>query len=184
MSEPDTAPDSETNGEAPEDEFQEILEDHLDPKDYQIFLALNDDGRMSDTELGEIVDLSRTAARRRRRNLQEAGVIDVLAVLVLQEANLAYADVRLTFSTDAAAADLESFVESILSESLIYEVDEYLGEYDLLLRIMHQSFHELKGYVAELLQGVDVVEEYDVAPVVKTRKAWNKVMVNGTRQPE
>lgn len=170
----------ETNESVEDSAFQEILEDHLDAKDYKIYRALNEDGRISDTDLGERVDLSRTAVRRRRKNLQKNGIIDVLGVLVLQEADLAYADVRLQFAPTADACAIETFIQTLLEEELIYEMDEYIGEFDLLLRIRHRSLHELKTYVGELLQGEDVIRDYEISPVVKTRKAWNKVITNGT----
>lgn len=159
-----------------DDEVKAILKEHLDETDYQIFKALNQNGRISDTELGRQVDLSRTAARRRREKLQSEGIIDVLAVIVLQEADLAYADITVSFSTDATQADIEEFIEGLLDDELIYEINEYLGSDDLLLRAWHASLYELKTYMTERLRGNDLVEEHDIAPIVKTRKAWQKVI--------
>lgn len=157
-------------------EVKAILEEHLDETDYQIFKTLNEDGRISDTELGEQVGLSRTAARRRREKLQNEGIIDVLAVIVLQEADLAYADVQVSFSADSTQAEIDDFIEGLVDDELIYEINEYLGSKDLLLRAWHASLYELKTYVSERLRGTNVVDEYDVRPIVKTRKAWQKVI--------
>lgn len=161
-----------------DEEVKTILEEHLDEKDYQIFKALNENGRISDTELGEQVGLSRTAARRRRKKLEDEGIIDVLAVIVLQEANLAYADVRVSFSTDTSQEEVDAFMDGLLDDELIYEVNEYLGSDDVLLRFWHASLHELKRYVSERLRGTRVVEEYEITPIVKTRKAWQKIVNN------
>lgn len=167
---------SNTDDWVDDDEVKAILQKHLDKKDYQIFKALNENGRISDTELGEKVDLSRTAARRRRENLQSEGIIDVLAVIVLQEADLAYADVRVSFSAGTSQEKVDAFIDGLLDDELIYEINEYLGSEDLLLRVWHASLYELKVYMSERLRGVDVVEEYDILPIVKTRKAWRKVI--------
>ncbi|WP_129116242.1 Lrp/AsnC family transcriptional regulator [Halegenticoccus tardaugens] len=160
-------------------EVKAILQEHLDKKDYQIFKALNENGRISDTELGEKVGLSRTAARRRRSNLQNEGIIDVLAVIVLQEADLAYADVRVSFSAGTTQEEIDTFIDGLLDAELIYEISEYLGSDDILLRVWHASLYELKVYVSERLRGNEVVEEYDISPIVKTRKAWQKVINDG-----
>lgn len=158
--------------------IRKILEKHLDETDYQIFKALNDDGRLSDTDLGERIGLSRTAARRRRKNLQKNGVIDVLAVIVLQEADFAYADVRAKFAADASQEEIETFIETLMAEELIYEVDEYMGQYDLLVRAWHADLNVLTTLIRELFQSEVCIESYETTPVTKTRKAWNKV-ING-----
>lgn len=48
----------------------------LDSTDYRILKALSEDGRISDVALGEAINLSSTAVARRRRILEEAGVIE------------------------------------------------------------------------------------------------------------
>ena len=158
------------------DEVREILQESLDKTDYQIYRVLNENGRVSDTEIAERVGLSRTAVRRRRENLQDEGVLDVLAVLILQEADLAYADVRVKLSSEPTQEELEEFVQDLLYEELIYEIDEYLNEYDLLVRVWHSSLRNLKQYVNETLQSKRAVDSYDIEPVIKTRKAWHKVI--------
>lgn len=152
---------------------QAILAEYLDETDYRIFRALNEDGRMSDTELGERVGLSRTAARRRRKKLQDEGLLEVMAVLVLQEADLAYADVRVTLDADASPDERAAFIRRLLDEELIYSVDSCLGEYDLFVRAWHENLDALKTYLWELF-AEDVVASYETTPVVKTWKAWGK----------
>lgn len=153
---------------------QAILEEHLDEKDYRIFKALNEDGRISDTELAERVGLSRTAARRRRKKLQNEGIVDILAVIVLQEAGLAYADVRVTLDSSVSQAERAALIETLLDEELIYSIDSCLGDYDLFVRVWHATLDNVKTYLWELFEGEDAVAEYQTTPVVKTWKAWDK----------
>lgn len=160
-------------------EVQAVLEEHLDKVDYQIYRVLNENGRISDTELGEKVGLSRTAVRRRREKLQEEGVLDVLAVLILQGADLAYADIRVTFDPSADREEIREFIDGILYDELIYEIDEYMGGYDLLIRAWHASLQRLKSYISKLLQDHSVIDSYEMTPVIKTEKAWHKVLDNG-----
>ncbi|WP_256301887.1 Lrp/AsnC family transcriptional regulator [Haloarchaeobius salinus] len=161
------------------DKIKRILKEHLDETDYRIYKALNEDGRMSDTEIGERVGLSRTAARRRRKNLQENGLVDVIGVLVLQEAKFAYADVFVTLESGVDSDELDEFVDHVQSEELIYEIEEYMGKYDLLLRVWHASLSDIKEYLREELQNNPVVESYEAIPVTKTHKAWHKKVTDG-----
>lgn len=176
-----TDPAGYAEGWVKNDEVKSILEETLDETDYQIYRVLNENGRISDTDLAERVGLSRTAVRRRREKLQEAGMLDILAVLILQEADLAYADVRIRLSPDPTTEEIEAFIDDLLYEELIYEIDEYMGEYDLLVRVWHASLKQLKRYVIEKLQNHDVVESYRTDPVIKTKKAWHKVLDDNTR---
>jgi Lrp/AsnC family leucine-responsive transcriptional regulator len=158
------------------DKVKQILKEHLDETDYRIYKALNEDGRMSDTEIGERVGLSRTAARRRRKKLQDEGLVDVLGVLVLQEADLAYADVFVTLDSSVGSEELDGFLDAVKGEELIYEIEEYMGRYDLLLRVWHASLSDVKTYLRSLLQDNDAVENYETIPVTKTHKAWHKTL--------
>lgn len=162
------------------EKVKRILKEHLDETDYRIYKALNEDGRMSDTEIGDRVGLSRTAARRRRKKLEEEGLVDVLGVLVLQEADLAYADVFVTLDSSVGTDELDAFVEEVKDEELIYEIEEYMGKYDLLLRVWHASLSDVKTYLRSMLQDHDAVDSYETIPVTKTHKAWHKTISNGT----
>ena len=155
---------------------QAILKDNLDETDYLIAKALNDDGRMSDTELAERVGLSRTAARRRRKNLQDDGLLEILAVIVLQEADLAHADVRVTFDPDVSQFERDTLVRRLIDQELIYSIDSCMGDYDLFIRVWNTSLNAIKTYLWVLFEGEDAVAEYQATPVVKTWKAWDKTL--------
>lgn len=156
------------------DVAEEILKDHFDEYDYRIFEALNEDGRMSDTELAERVGLSRTAVRRRRENLTESGIFQVLAVLVLQEANLAYADIRISVDRNVDSEARDQLIKQLVDADLAYSVDTCMGEYDLFVRTWHESLNALKSYIWDLLDEQPAIDDYDLTPVVKTWKAWDR----------
>jgi Lrp/AsnC family transcriptional regulator, leucine-responsive regulatory protein len=54
----------------------------IDSTDFRILRALVDDGRASDVTLGERINLSSTAAARRRKILEERGFIEGYAAVV------------------------------------------------------------------------------------------------------
>lgn len=170
----DTDGQQNERGEPRPDTPRAILEDELDEEDFKIFRALNENGRMSDTELAERVGLSRTAVRRRREKLSDSGVLEVLAVLVLQETDLAYADVRVTVDKSAPSDMRDQLIESLIDAELVYSVDSCLGEYDLFVRTWHASLNDVKSYIWDLLDDHEAVAEYDIIPVVKTWKAWDR----------
>lgn len=164
--------DVATNGER--SVHQQILEDYLDEHDYHIFQKLNENGRISDTELAEEIGLSRSAVRRRRENLIERGAVDVLAVIVLQELDLAYADVLVNLHKDASTGKRSEFISQLIDEDLIYSLDSCLGKYDLFVRLWHESLSDIKSYTWELFADESIVDSYEVVPMVHTWKAWDK----------
>jgi DNA-binding Lrp family transcriptional regulator len=171
---PDSQSENEETSKRSPHSPQEILEDRLDENDYKIFEALNEDGRMSDTELAERVGLSRTAVRRRREDLVESGTLKVLAVIVLQEADLEYADIRISLRAGANSANRNDLIEKLVDADLVYSVDSVLGEFDLFARGWHASLGELKSYFWELLEDEEIVTDYEITPVVDTWKAWDR----------
>lgn len=171
--------ESSVEGALEDAHIGDLVSNHLDEIDYKIYRILNEDGRISDTDLGERVDLSRTAVRRRRKKLQEENMIKIIGVLVLQEAELSYADVRVTVSSDATRDAIDEFIDFLIEQELVYEVDEYLGQSDILVRVWHGSLQDVKTYVIHLMQH-DIVEDFEITPVTKTHKAWHSKIENGT----
>lgn len=169
-----TTSTGENQNDPPADSPEAILRAHLDDQDYQIFEALNENGRMSDTELADRVGLSRTAVRRRRENLTESGILEILAVIVLQEADLAYADVRVSVDQSVGRTKRDALIERLLDAELVYSLDSCLGDYDLFVRTWHTTLNDVKAYVWDLLDDDPAVDGYDITPVVKTWKAWNR----------
>ena len=164
--------ESSVDGSLEEASIGDLIANHLDEIDYEIYRILNEDGRISDTDLGERVDLSRTAVRRRREKLQEENIIKIIGVLVLQEVDLSYADVQVTISSDATREAIDEYIDFLVEQELVYEVDEYLGRSDILVRVWHGSLQEIKTYVNQLTRR-DIVEEFEITPVIRTHKAWH-----------
>lgn len=164
--------ESSREGKVDDDHIGDLISDHLDETDYKIYRVLNEDGRISDTDLGERVGLSRTAVRRRRKKLQEENMIKIIGLLVLQEVDLSYVDVRVTISSDATRDAIDEYIGFLIEQELVYEVDEYLGQSDILVRVWHRSLHDVKTYVTQITQR-DIVEDLEITPVTKTHKAWH-----------
>jgi len=152
----------------------ELLEETMDHKDYLIFRELNENGRLSDTELAERVGLSRTAARRRRKKLQNDGILEIFALLVFKKADYTYAEVHITYSTDASQEQIEEFIRSFLNDGLVYEVAEVVGKHDLMIRVWEASLNKLNAHVREYLNDNDVVDSYTLVPITNSYKMFHR----------
>ncbi|GAA0215656.1 Lrp/AsnC family transcriptional regulator [Halobaculum roseum] len=158
----------------------ELLEDRMDHKDYLIFRELNEDGRLSDTELAERVDLSRTAARRRRKQLQEDGILQIFALLVFKQADYSYAEVQITYDTSASADRVDEFIRTLLDDGLVYEVAECMGEHDLMIRVWQSSLDKINAHVRRHLHDNDVVDSYSVVPITNSYKMFHRDFTEDT----
>jgi Lrp/AsnC family transcriptional regulator, leucine-responsive regulatory protein len=88
---------------------RESVADTLDSVDYRILQELGDDGRISDVALGERINLSSTAVARRRRILEEKGIIRSYGAVLDLEA-LGFSGVVVV------ALELTSQAENVLVE--------------------------------------------------------------------
>lgn len=107
-------------------------------------------------------------------SLMEDNVLEVLAVIVLQEADLAYADVRGQLDQHAGSAERNALITDLIDADLIYSVDSCLGDHDLFVRTWHATLGEVKSYIWSLFEDQPAVAEYDITSVVKTWKAWDR----------
>lgn len=167
-----TDDDAESREWVEDPEVKNLLRDRLDETDYLIIKELSKNGRMSDTELADQIGVSRSSARRRRKKLQNNGILDIRAVIILQEGDFSHADVRVKYSLDTSQEEVEELIEYFINEPLVFEMAEQIGEYDLLLRVWHSSMDDIKSYLRQHLHNHPVVESYDISPVTKSYKLW------------
>jgi DNA-binding Lrp family transcriptional regulator len=121
----------------------------LDGTDFRILEALSDDGRMSDVALGDLINLSSTAIARRRRLLEEAGLIrgygarlDLPAlglggmVIVMVELRSQAEDVLVEFEREVVKCKYISFCGFISGDTdfMIMLHVTSLDEYDTIYR--------------------------------------------------
>lgn len=144
----------------------------LDDLNLKIFFLLRENGRMSDTEIAKRLGVSATTVRRRRLFLQERGYLQVIGVLMLQELNLAYADVLVKFEKTASEKDIEQFINDAKQNYRIFEIAEYAGKYDVLLRFFEQNLHVLTRSVHEFISKYPYIAEYEILPITQSPKAF------------
>ena len=109
----------------------------LDDTDYAILRNLQTEGRLSNSDLAERVDLSASACLRRVRLMEEAGIIEGYTMLVNQAAvgksSTIFVEVSLTSQSKKNLADFEKAVSDCPE---IMECYLMAGSFDYLLRIV------------------------------------------------
>ncbi|GGM77606.1 transcriptional regulator [Thermogymnomonas acidicola] len=152
--------------------WEKALEGKLDDIDIRIVNMLLEDGRMSDKEMADQLHLSKTAVRMRRMRLQRLGYIKFVGLLVLQNIELEYADVLVRISARAEEGEIQRLIEQLTSDETIYEVTEYLGGRDLLVRMFDRNKLNMKRHLQKIMRDNSIVESIDVLPAVRSYKAW------------
>jgi Lrp/AsnC family leucine-responsive transcriptional regulator len=155
--------------------WEEVFSHYLDEKDIKILKILNRDANISDSKLGKLVGLSKTAVRLRRVKLENNGILKLVGAVVLQNLGIPYADILIRLQNESNIR--EQFKLKVLDDDLVYEVTEYIGEWDLLIRIFHSNANALKEEAIKIVSD-KAVKDYRINLAVKTYKAWGNSILS------
>ncbi len=156
----------------------------LDDKDRALLRHLQDDARVTSTELAKRVDLSPPGLQKRVRKLEEMGVIEGYKTLLNREAlgfdMLCFVQVTLRRHEPEA---IRSFKERIKSMTEVMECHHITGEYDYLLKIVVRNRNHLEQFLVEKLtplRGMDKIRTSLVLREIKSSTAvpLDKVPLN------
>lgn len=136
----------------------------MDEKDRQIVAALQDNGRLTNQELSERVNLSPSPCLRRVRLLEESGVIKGYTAVV-DEATYglpitAFVRIRLERHTQAAVAAFERKVRDI---DAIIDCYVMTGDADYLLRVLVESLEDYESFVRTRLHMIEGIASIDTS---------------------
>ncbi|GAB3540690.1 Lrp/AsnC family transcriptional regulator [Noviherbaspirillum agri] len=131
----------------------------LDKIDRKILAILQQDGRLTNQEIAERVNLSPSPCLRRIRRLEEAGVIRQYVALLdpdkLGLGLLAYVNVRLEKHNDAAPAGSRAtradFAASVAHWPEVVACYAMTGEMDYLLRVHVEDMEHFSHFMMETL---------------------------------
>ncbi|MED5622133.1 Lrp/AsnC family transcriptional regulator [Ideonella sp. BN130291] len=128
----------------------------LDAVDRRILHALQADGRMTYDVLASQVGLSSSAALRRVKRLEEAGVIAGYVALVRADrvglSLTAYLNVRLEKHTETHKRNpMDLFRAAVQTWPEVVECAALTGEMDFLLRVMVQDMAHYSRFIMETL---------------------------------
>ncbi|GAA0371310.1 Lrp/AsnC family transcriptional regulator [Bacillus horti] len=115
----------------------------MDNIDKQILLELQNNARLSMTELGKIISLSQPAVTERVKRLEEKGVIqDYRAILSADKLNKGIVS-YLLFHTK----DCERFIAFCEESDDVIELHRISGQYNYLLKIVTESMPTLEAFI-------------------------------------
>lgn len=124
--------------------------------------VLQEDGRITNLELAERVDLSPTPCARRWRRLEDEGFITRYAAVVdprrLGYAVMAFAFIRLRYNEWKTADAFEQAVNKLPN---VMECCVVSGASDYLLRIVAQDLQDYERFLKRDLAVIDVIGSID-----------------------
>lgn len=147
----------------------------LDEVDRSLLTYLQDDARMTNSELARRVDLSPPGLQKRLRKLEESGVIEQYATIVNREAlgydMLCFVQVTLKHHEPESVQTFRDLVQDMPE---IQECFFLTGEYDYLLKVLVQNRRDLERFLVETLTpmpGMDKIRTSMVLTEIKTSTA-------------
>jgi len=130
----------------------------LDRFDEKILAALAKDGRMPITELARLVGLSKSPCQVRVRRLQEQeyilGFRAVLNPVMLGRDHVAFAEVRLTDTTEKA---LSAFNQAVRKVPEIEQCHMIAGSFDYLLKVRTRNIRAYRQVLGETISNLPYV---------------------------
>ncbi len=141
----------------------------MDPLDWKIAEALEEDGRISFAELGEKVGLSKSPCWNRVRQLESDSVIEGYGAH-LDPAALGlsvHCQIAITIHFDAHA----DFEAAVLKHPAIVECHTTAGESDYLLRVYARSVEHLDDLLRYEISKLPGVQASSTTVCLKTIKA-------------
>ena len=128
----------------------------MDEKDRQILNALQREGRLSNQDLSERVNLSPSPCLRRLRNLEDSGVIKGYTAIVDESAYglpiTAFVQIKLERHTEDT---VKAFEHKVRNTENILDCYVMTGDSDYLLRVLVESLEGYERFVRTHLHSLD-----------------------------
>lgn len=143
----------------------------MDSYDRRILAALQANGRLTNQELGERVSLSASQCSRRRRRLEEEGVILGYHAIVDRE-RVGYGLLSIVSVTLAThdADNARRFAELLAELPNVQEAHSLTGEMDYTLKVAVTDLRALSTFISETLLPHEAVQNVKTAIVLDTLK--------------
>lgn len=127
----------------------------LDAFDQSILRELAADGRLSATELGRRIGLSKSPTQARMKRLEEAGVITGyranLDPIRMGRAHVAFVEVRLSDTREAA---LQAFNKAVLAVPEVEQAHMIASRFDYLLKVRTSDIQDYRRVLAEKISAL------------------------------
>ena len=148
----------------------------LDEKDRVLLQHLQEDARITNTELARRVDLSPPGLQKRIRKLEESGVIDSYVTLVDREAvgfdMMCFVQITLQRHEPQAIKDFKEIVQTLAE---VMECHHVTGEYDYLLKVVVRNRRHLEHFLVEKLTPLPGMDKLRTSLVLREIKTTTMV---------
>ncbi len=150
----------------------------MDERDRMILRLLQRDGRISNAELAEKVNLSASACLRRVRLLEEAGLIDRYTMLLnpsrIGKPGNAFVNISIARQTREA---LETFEKEIQSVPEVVECYLLAGQSDYLVHVVYSNTADYERIHSEVLTQLPGVERVQTIITLREVKRTTELPV-------
>ena len=150
----------------------------IDDFDRKIMAALQADGRLTNAELSERVNLSPSQCSRRRTRLEEEGFIQGYQA-VLNREKLGYGFVNVITVTLAThnRDNAQKFARLIKNLPEVMEAHALTGEMDYIVKVVTPDLKALSEFVNDVLLPHESVQHVKTAIVLETIKESSAIPV-------
>lgn len=150
----------------------------MDRYDRNILRALQSDGRLTNAELSDRVNLSPSQCSRRRTHLEEAGVIEGYRAELNRE-KLGFGFVNIITVTLAThnRDNAQKFAMLIRSLPEVMEAHALTGEMDYMVKVVTPDLKALSAFVNDVLLPHESVQHVKTAIVLETIKEGSAIPV-------
>lgn len=127
----------------------------LDRFDHAILRELSMEGRISATELGRRIGLSKSPTQARMKRLEDGGVITGyranLDPIRMGQAHVAFVEVRLSDTREAA---LQAFNKAVLAVPEVEQAHMIASRFDYLLKVRTTDIQDYRRVLAERISAL------------------------------
>lgn len=148
-----------------------MSEDQLDRIDRNILAALAADGRLSASELGAKVGLSKTPVQARVKKLEREGFIRGYSAIIdlerMGEGHVAFVQVKLS---DTRSTALDAFNRAVLAMAEVEQCHMIAASFDYLLKVRTKDIAAYRRVLGERISALPHVAQTSTYVAMETVK--------------
>ena len=143
----------------------------LDKTDIKILGILQEDGRITNARLAQLIGISPPSALQRVRRLESSGVIEKYVALVVRDKiGLGLMAIIIVSLSLHQVASLRTVVEGLAELEEVLECYQLTGDVDFLLKVATKDMNSYTDFVNNKLSGIPGIQNIKTSFVLTTVK--------------
>jgi Lrp/AsnC family transcriptional regulator for asnA, asnC and gidA len=139
----------------------------LDEMDRSIVRLLQRDGRMSNTDIGRLLNVTETTVRKRIGRLLSEGLMSIVAVPTPEAVGMSLSAI---IGMSVGLTSMHSVADAIRAYPEVRYVGMSAGRYDLIVEAFFDSQERLLHFVTDRLGPLDGVRDIETSIILKVIK--------------